>query len=261
MIDAHIHISHRNIERYSLNHIESFVEQAQKRDIKHIYLLEHTHQFYEFKQMYKPIEEYNEYQKKWLSTKLTASFGDYIDFVEAAGKYRFPIAVSFGLEVCYIPETKPALLDILKQANMDFIVGAVHFIDNWGFDHRAEHWDGRDIDNAYMRYYEIMLDMIKLGVFDGVAHPDSIKCFGNYPSYDLEKTYENIAKALVATDMYAEQSGGLALNYGFPELGMNAKMLRALKRNGVRIVTASDAHKPEHVGLNIRELHEIFEKT
>lgn len=45
------------------------------------------------------------------------------------------------------------------------------------------------------------------------------------------------------------------------ELGMNTDMLRAMKRHGVRILTASDAHCPEDVGDNIAEmqkkLHEL----
>jgi histidinol-phosphatase (PHP family) len=106
----------------------------------------------------------------------------------------------------------------------------------------------------YDRYYEIMLEMINTKAFSGVAHPDSIKCFGFYPGYSLESTYEAVAKALNKAGMYAEQSGGLALNYGFPEMGMNPEMLSIFKKNAVRILTASDAHRPEHAGINIVEL-------
>lgn len=59
--------------------------------------------------------------------------------------------------------------------------------------------------------------------------------------------------------MYAEQSGGLNLNYSKDcELGMNPLMLSILKEKGVRILTASDAHSPDHVGTNIAELYKIL---
>ena len=57
--------------------------------------------------------------------------------------------------------------------------------------------------------------------------------------------------------MYAEQSGGLTLNYGFEELGMNKTLLNVFKNKNVDIRFASDAHKPEDVGANILEMQAI----
>ena len=37
---------------------------------------------------------------------------------------------------------------------------------------------------------------------------------------------------------------------------MNPELLRALVRHNVRIVTSSDAHRPEDVGYRIKELGE-----
>ena len=54
--------------------------------------------------------------------------------------------------------------------------------------------------------------------------------------------------------MYAEQSGGLALNYGFEERGMNRTMLDIFRSRNVAIRFASDAHRPEDVGANIAEM-------
>ena len=222
MIDTHVHIFHGDSE-YSVELINSFVRQAQKNGIKEIYMLEHTHQFYEFEQMYKPITDYNEYQGIVLSSKMKASLESYTDFIGRVKEYDFPIDVKFGLEACYIPETEHILAGLLKQCKWDFVTGSVHYIDNWGFDHKAEFWRGIDVDMAYRRYYEIMLEMINTNMFNGVAHPDSIKCFGNYSTQDLSGTYIALAEALNKAGMYAEQSGGLALNYGFHELGMKLK--------------------------------------
>ncbi len=259
MIDAHIHLFQSNSGKYSMELIDSFVSQAQKKGLSEIYLLEHTHQFHEFKQMYKPIENYNEYQRNWLSGKMTASIESYAAFIEQIRGCCFPILVKFGLEACYIPETGTLLESIIKQYRWDFVVGSVHFIDNWGFDHKAEFWRGINVDGAYHRYYEIMLEMIHTGMFSGAAHPDSIKCFGHYPTFSLDDTYINLAAALNKAGMYAEHSGGLALNYGHGEKGMNTCMLKVFKEYGVKILTASDAHRPEHTGENIVDLSEMLQ--
>ena len=66
--------------------------------------------------------------------------------------------------------------------------------------------------------------------------------------------YRELADELNRYGMYAEQSGGLALNYGFEERGMNRTMLDIFRSRNVAIRFASDAHRPEDVGANIAEM-------
>ena len=40
-------------------------------------------------------------------------------------------------------------------------------------------------DEVYKRYYEIMFQLCECGLFSGLAHPDSIKCFGYKPNIEL----------------------------------------------------------------------------
>lgn len=259
MIDAHVHIFRGNSEAYTVEHINRFAEQAQKNGITELYMLEHTHQFQEFEQMYKPVADGSEYLGNWLSGKLKASLESYTRFIDSVKDHSFPIKVRFGLEACYIPETEHILANLLKQYDWDFVTGSVHYVNNWGFDHKPELWQGIDIDGAYTGYYETMHKLIGSGLFSGVAHPDSIKCFGHYPSKAMNDTYNALAEALNKAGMYAEQSGGLVLNYGTAELGMNPAMLKIFKSHNVRILTASDAHVPEHAGANIKELQAILD--
>ena len=259
MIDAHVHVLNKPTDKYTVELLERFVEAALKAKISEIYLLEHTHQFCEFKQVYQPIATYDQYQLSWLSRKMGGTIDNYLELIEIGKKQHYPIKIKFGLEVCYIPETEDLLGSILSEYDFDFLTGAVHYIDNWGFDHKAEFWNGINVDKAYKRYYEAMMGLIETGFFDGLAHPDSIKCFQCYPSYDLIETYSTIADLLNKYDMYVEQSGGLVLNHGCSELGMNRSMLKVFKNNGVKIMTASDAHKPEHTGANIFELQQLVD--
>ena len=50
----------------------------------------------------------------------------------------------------------------------------------------------------------------------------------------------------------------LFIYYGHRELGMNRELIRVLKQNGVRLMTASDAHRPEDVGRYIKEAEGIM---
>jgi histidinol-phosphatase (PHP family) len=261
MRDVHVHFLHGHGGGYTYDFFEGFIAAALKADIDEIYLLEHTHQFFEFESVYTPARSYNAYQRNWLSDKMNGSINEYLRFIENIRERVSLIIVKFGLEVCYIPETASQLSDILKQYEFDFLTGSVHWIDGWGFDHpkQKELWKTVDIDKAYKRYYDIMCELCDSGLFGGLAHPDSIKCFGHQPSCDLAGAYHKLAQALNRNKMYAENSGGLRLNYnGNLELGLNREMLQAFKENKVTLLTASDAHKQSDVGANIKELQKMI---
>ena len=230
---------------------------AQKVGLDEIYLLEHTHQFNEFDAVYAPIKSFNGYQYDWISSRMNGSIEKYLCFIASVKGVSYPVKVQFGLEVCYIPETAGQLSDILKQYNFDFLTGSVHWIDGWGFDHpkQKETWASVNVNGVYKRYYDIMCQLCDSGLFGGLAHPDSIKCFGHIPQYDLADTYQKLALALNKHNMYAENSGGLRLNYdpGL-ELGLNIKLLQTLIENNVRIETASDTHQQSDTGAYIAAL-------
>ncbi|MBP2644046.1 MAG: histidinol phosphatase or family hydrolase [Firmicutes bacterium] len=135
MIDVHVHFL-RNAGKYTFELLESIVRAALENKISEVYLLEHTHQFSEFKQVYQPIARYNNYQLDWLSRKMGGSIDNYLNFIEMAKERKYPIKIKFGLEVCYIPQSEGLLGNILKEYNFDFLTGSVHYIDNWGFDQR-----------------------------------------------------------------------------------------------------------------------------
>jgi len=261
MKDVHIHFLHGDPVGYTMDFFEGFIKVAQEAGLDEIYLLEHTHQFIEFEQVYEPVKSYNEFQHNWVTKRMTGSIEDYIRFINTVKKTDYPVKVKFGLEVCYIPETADILAEILGNYKFDFLTGSVHWIDGWGFDHprQKETWESKNAEEVYKRYYEIMFQLCESGLFSGLAHPDSIKCFGYKPNIDLTEYYNKLAMLLNKHGMYAENSGGLRLNYSPAlELGLNPQLLSVLKKNKVQIETASDAHKQSDVGANIRELERMI---
>lgn len=148
-------------------------------------------------------------------------------------------------------ETRAAL----SGFNWDFLTGAVHWIDGWGFDHKEtrDKWLSVDGDAVSRRYYEIMIHLAESRLFTCLAHPDSIKCFGYSPKSDFSAVYNKLATALNAGGMEAEISCGLNLNYGLEEIGPCKPLLAALRANNVKLVTASDAHSPQDAGRFIAQ--------
>lgn len=255
MIDAHIHLE-RGL--YTLDWINEFVKTAQMRNIDEIWLLEHCYRFSEFVPMYDSVCAYSDYIYKWFHRKAgVLNLTDYLGLIQKVRKESYPVKIRFGLEVCYFKEHEQLIRDITYGKEFDFLVGSVHYIDGFAFDHKAEFWNGEDVDKCYQRYFEISVKLAECGVFDGIAHPDCIKLFGHKPSFSLLPYYEELAAALSANGMYAEQSSGIHRRAD-AEIGMNSDLIMAMKRHNVRIITASDAHCPEDVGLYLKEAEEMI---
>lgn len=143
---------------------------------------------------------------------------DYRKLICDVRENLFPITIEFGLEICYFKEFESFAADLTKGKGFDFLVGSVHFVDNFAFDHTS--------------------------------------------SFSLIERYEEMAEALSAHTMYAEQSSGIYRRCPqTAELGMHKDMLKYMKKHHVKIVTVSDAHCPDDVGSNISELQELAAKA
>ncbi|RPI74646.1 MAG: histidinol phosphate phosphatase [Desulfobacteraceae bacterium] len=254
--------THVHLERgpYTRDWVRRFTDTARERGVAELYLLEHSHRFQEFGPLYADIAKYNEYQALWFQNQMKVSLSAYTDLIGQCRREEYPVKIHWGLEIYYIPGKEEIIADILEQFEFDFTTGSIHWIDHWGFDHKAEFWKGRDVDQLYDRYYESMVDLVKSGLFGHLAHPDSIKCFNHYPKLDQTEKYLKLARVLKTADMAVEFSSGLVINYGHKELGINRTLLNILKKEKIKLITASDAHRLEDVGRWIRESLEIIGK-
>ncbi len=256
MTDGHIHIERGE---YTLDWINRFVRRAEEMQLDEIRLLEHCYRFEEFVPMYDSVCSYSEYVDAWFHRQAgVLKLNDYLELTEKVRSERFPVKILFGLEICYFKEYEKFTAELLKDKGFDFLLGSIHFVDDFAFDHKAEHWADIDVDRIFRRYFEDSVSLAKSGLFDGIGHPDTIKLFGHRPSFPLTGYYEKLAEALAENDMYADQNSGAERRCpDTAPLGMDTELIRILKKHNVKIITSSDAHRPEDVGYKIRELEEI----
>jgi histidinol-phosphatase (PHP family) len=261
MLDAHVHIERGE---YSWAWIQQFIQKAQNEGITELYLLEHSHRFREFYDLYAEIAGHpvwGAYQKTWLKRRCQLSLRQYQEFITAMRQQSFPLAVSWGLEICYFPGQESLIRQVVADFPWDFLTGAIHWIRVWGFDHpqTQEYCRSQSVDAVYAEYYQLMLALVNSGLFTIVAHPDSIKCFHYYPTRAFTAVYTDLAHALARTQMKAEFSAGLKINYQHPALGLNHELLQVLLDRQVELVTASDAHRPEDVGKYLQAARQFLQ--
>ena len=259
-IDGHIHIE-RGV--YTLEWINEFVKRAQETGLDEIRLLEHNYMFPEFAPMYDSVCAKSEFVKNWFRRKACGkSYREYLKLIRKVQETSFPVKIKFGLEVCYFPKYEDLIGELTKDKGFDFLLGSMHFVDDFAFDHTAELWEDVDVDQVYERYFEDSVKLAKSGLFNGIGHPDTIKIFGHRASFPLTEYYEALAKALSENGMYADQNSGAYRRC--PDtagLGMDPELISILKKHNVPIITSSDAHRPEDVGYMIKELNDCVEKA
>ncbi|MFS8571113.1 MAG: histidinol-phosphatase, partial [Thermaerobacter sp.] len=239
ILDYHMHLEQGGLDAGYLNR---FVEQAAAAGVDEICITEHAYHFPEAAALLgKP--GYVAARSKGYDIDA------YIALVLEARDRGLPVRL--GIEMDYIPGAEEGIARFLEGRPWDLVIGAVHWIDDWGFDLDPASWGGRDVEEAYRRYFRLAEQAVASGLFDVFAHPDVIKVFGARPGPGFEGEllgwYDRLVEAARASGTCLElSSAGLRKPVG--EIYPDPRLLERAFRAGIPITTASDAHQPEHVG-------------
>lgn len=172
-------------------------------------------------------------------------------------KTRFAgnIDILFAYEVDYLPGHMDARV---LEADVDYLIGSVHFIDEWGFDNpefigRYEH---EDIDVIWERYFDLITQMANSRLFDIVGHLDLIKVFKYLPKKPVETIARSAMEAIKKADMVLEISAA-GIRKPINETYPSKTLLEMAFELDIPITFGSDAHKPEQVGLYRKEIETL----
>lgn len=180
-----------------------------------------------------------------------AELADYVADVRRLQRDTPGLTIRLALEVDYIPGWEARLPALLAGERWDYLLGSVHFLDDWGFDDpRLVHrYQDHDITLLYERYFELVMAAAETGLFEVMAHLDLPKKFGHRPTRDPRPLYRQVAACLRRADVCVEVStAGLRKPVG--ELYPAADLLRACFEAGVPATLSSDAHQPHEVGAD-----------
>lgn len=247
--DLHWHLERGRIDReYALR----FLERGLRAGIQFFGVTEHTHHFLQFQPLYEPVlrdeTPLGDRQRAWYQAHFHEDVERYVELVLRLKGEGWPIAL--GLEVCFFSETIALAKELLSNYPWDYLVGSVHWIDGWGFDFRFNlpEWKHREIDVTYRRYFTLLQEAARSGLFDVIAHPDSLKAYGHRPAQEPLALYHQVADTFAACDVATEVNTGLIYRYPVGRACPEPALLRSFAQSGVPITTVSDAHEPDDIG-------------
>jgi histidinol-phosphatase (PHP family) len=177
-----------------------------------------------------------------------AALPDYLEDIRTLAEQAEDVRVLVGIEADWLPDEMEQPAATLRAKRFDMVLGAVHFVDGWAFDDPAlvGRYAEEDVDRLWRRYFELVADAARSGLFDVMAHVDLVKKFGFYPSFDPRELYEQVAAGLASAGVAIEVSTA-GLRKPCAELYPNQALLQACARAGVPATIGSDAHAPVEV--------------
>ena len=169
------------------------------------------------------------------------------DVLAAKERYKDQIKILLGYEVDYLPGYMD---ERVLKAEVDYLIGSVHFIDKWGFDNPEfiGEYKNRDIDEIWQAYFDATEAMAKTGYFDIVGHLDLIKVFKYMPTKELRLMAGKALKAIKKSNMVLEINTA-GLRKPIKEIYPSKLLLEEAYSLNIPITFGSDAHAVDQVGF------------
>lgn len=184
---------------------------------------------------------------------------DYYKMMEMVkNEFNDRLRIKIGIEADFIPGYEARTKKILDDYPYDFVIGSVHFIDDWAFDNPdiVQSWSDKDVDQVYINYYEMLRQSAATGLFNIMGHVDLVKKFKHRPGRDLSDEIEKTAKVFKDSGVAVEINTA-GLRKPAQEMYPAARDLAIYCVAGVPLTFGSDAHTPDEVGKDFDKAIEL----
>jgi histidinol-phosphatase (PHP family) len=168
-----------------------------------------------------------------------------------------------GIEADFIAGAEDRVANLLERRDFDYVVGSVHQLDGGRMvDHAGwDVWEGEsDADRVWERYFGLLAEAARSGLFDILGHPDLVKMWGaerpwpeRDPRFHYEPAVEAIAEAGIAVEV---STAGLRKPVG--EMYPSPELCEMCVDAGAAFAISSDAHAPEQVGYEYRRATDML---
>ena len=174
---------------------------------------------------------------------------------ELRSRYQDKIEILLGYEVDYLPGHMDKRV---LEADVDYLIGSVHFLDKWGFDNPEfiKEYEDKNIDDIWEKYFQSITEMADAKLFDIVGHIDLIKVFKYMPTKNVMEFATPALEAIKKADMAIEIN---TAGYRKPcsEPYPSKEILQKAYEFGIPITFGSDAHAPEQVAFHSNEVEAL----
>jgi histidinol-phosphatase (PHP family) len=242
LTDYHLHLRPDEAgtdadEYFTEENVARYLEAADAAGVEELGVSEHVYRFRDALSIWR-----HEFWEEQARDDLTA----YCEFVRST-------PLRLGIEADFVPGAEDRIAALLDAHDFDYVVGSVHFIGDVAVDHSGfDAWRATgDPERVWRRYFEMLAEAARSGLFDILAHPDLVKVWGKgrpMPDRDPRFYYEPAVEAIAESGIAVEVStAGLRKPVG--ELYPARALAEMCVDAGASFALSSDAHLPEQVGF------------
>lgn len=190
----------------------------------------------------------------------------YLDNIHLLSENEKNIDILSAFEVDFILGREDLLDSRVIESNVDYLIGSVHFLGDWGFDNIEfiGKWQEKNSEEVWNLYLDSIQAMVKTRFFNIIGHFDLLKIFGHLMPISLENKLNKTLEMVKEYDLTIEiNQAGLRKKIG--ELYPSENILQKIKMLNIDITFGSDAHSVEQVGYGYEDAlviaHKIGFKT
>lgn len=193
------------------------------------------------------------------------NFGHYLDAIERVrDEFGDKITILKGIEFSE-PHVYPRELEKFLAKDLDVVIGSIHYIGDIGIHHFDQAYAGsrdriRDYtrQRVYSEYYEELLQTVKLGGFDILAHFDNPKRYLKEP-FEAE-IIDEIVQEMVSRNITLELNTS-PLRRGYHESSPDSGILkRFIDAGGKGVTISSDAHCSQDITADFDYAFKLADK-
>jgi histidinol-phosphatase (PHP family) len=179
------------------------------------------------------------------------TFKTYIKDVSTATS-QSNVDLRLGLEVDFIPGKNELIHSFIQEYNWDFLIGSVHEIDGLQFEVNHK-WSREEGEILWLRYFELLREVVKSGHFSLVSHPVRLRVNNPYLPPTFDEELEQLAAEATRNDVALEINGYDVLHYHI----LVRRLAQACVLHHTPISVGSDAHNPKAIA----QAHQQTENT
>ena len=231
LVDYHTHLLAHEDRAGTAADVREFLAQAEKMGIKEIGFTDHNRYY------------------------------DQFDFslIKEVGAEFSAVNVKTGIEMDYTPGEEDEIADFLDGFELDYVIGSIHYLDDWMFDHPdyKDEYQNWDIDELYQEYFAYVEEAAESGLFDLLGHLDLIKVFDFRPDGDVVKLATPALEVIAQNDLVIEINTN-GRNKPADEFYPSRGILEKAYELGIKVTMSSDAHSAGRVGENLTEVRNML---
>lgn len=178
------------------------------------------------------------------------------------------LQVKAGAEIGYHPKYEKEIARVVEEYPFDYVLGAIHNLGGYSIASKVEstfYFAGRELATVRHEYFSLLLEAVKTGFFDAVAHLDIYCRYGMCYYGERINTIHRGAVEPVFAEM-AKRNMALEINTssrsrGLKEFHPTREIVALAAKTGIKYFTVgSDAHKLAELGQHLDEALNILHR-